>query len=402
MKNPSEKAKEDYLLVASKKTVIQPFQQDTIECFVQNQNTEIADATGIVTPNEKFEQKHDLLAMSSINHLDKTLIVKVSVFNPNDRAVTICKDTEIAKFKLITPRQAQFLQPLDLRLILLAKMRNSENFEQELNQLLQVSTVNGESQPDRPLPKYNKLWFPTPETWDPSEKLTPVQRKIYNQLQESREAEQRKPLENENGKIWFLQQFQWENSVLNEEQRNEVEKLLLEFNDIFARHHFDVGYNTEYKVKLNPDERKRVYTQSHPSAIHLREELLVELALFQYYNISNSRYSSPIFAQRKSNGRLRLLIDLRRVNHLLRQEYRDSNFPISNMSDATNHCAGKSLLNKFDCSQAYHCVQMADDQSIQLLAFNCSSRTYAYKCLAQRLAKSVRGFSAFIRNYLDP
>ena len=246
------------------------------------------------------------------------------------------------------------------------------------------------------------MWFPTPETRDPSEKLTPVQRKIYNQLQESREAEQRKPLENENGKIWFLQQFQWENSVLNEEQRNEVEKLLLEFNDIFARHRFDVGYNTEYKVKLNPDENKRVYTQSHPSAIHLREELLVELALFQYYNISNSRYSSPIFAQRKSNGRLRLLIDLRRVNHLLRQEYRDSNFPISNMSDATNHCAGKSLLNKFDCSQAYHCVQMADDQSIQLLAFNYSSRTYAYKCLAQRLAKSVRGFSAFIRNYLDP
>ena len=100
--------------------------------------------------------------MPSISQLDKTLIVKVSVFNPNDRAVTICKDTETAKFKLITPRQAQFLQPLDLRLILLAKMRNSENFEQELNQLLQVSTVNGESQPDRPPPEYNKLWFPAP------------------------------------------------------------------------------------------------------------------------------------------------------------------------------------------------------------------------------------------------
>ena len=164
LKNPSEKAKKDYPLVASKKTVIQPFQQDTIECFVQNQNTEIADVTGIVTPNENFEQKRDLLAMSSINQLDKTLIVKVSVFNPNDRAVTICKDTEIAKFKLFTPRQAQFLQPLDLRLISLAKMRNSKNFEQELNQLLQVSTVNGESQPDRPPPEFNKLWSPTPET----------------------------------------------------------------------------------------------------------------------------------------------------------------------------------------------------------------------------------------------
>ena len=45
---------------------------------------------------------------------------------------------------------------------------------------------------------------------------------------------------------------------------------------------------------------------------------------------------------------------------------------------------------------------MADDVSVQLLAFNFASRTYAYKCLAQVLNKSVTGFSSFIRHYLDP
>ena len=45
---------------------------------------------------------------------------------------------------------------------------------------------------------------------------------------------------------------------------------------------------------------------------------------------------------------------------------------------------------------------MADDVSVQLLAFNFASRTYAYKCLAQGLNKSVTGFSSFIRHYLDP
>ena len=45
---------------------------------------------------------------------------------------------------------------------------------------------------------------------------------------------------------------------------------------------------------------------------------------------------------------------------------------------------------------------MADDTSVQLLAFNFSSRTYAYKCLALGLSKSVNGFSSFIRYYLDP
>ena len=45
---------------------------------------------------------------------------------------------------------------------------------------------------------------------------------------------------------------------------------------------------------------------------------------------------------------------------------------------------------------------MADNVSVQLLAFNFASRTYAYKCLAQGLNKSVTGFSSFIRHYLDP
>ena len=45
---------------------------------------------------------------------------------------------------------------------------------------------------------------------------------------------------------------------------------------------------------------------------------------------------------------------------------------------------------------------MADDLSVQLLAFNFASRIYAYKCLAQGLSKTVTGFSSFISAYLDP
>ena len=180
----------------------------------------------------------------------------------------------------------------------------------------------------------------------------------------------------------------------------------MEFSDIFAKHRFDVGFNTELKIKLTSEHELPVYGQSSQTPIYLRDELLVELALKHYYNLittlSHSKYSSPIFAQRKESGRLQILIDLRRINHLLRNDYINSNFPISNMSDASNHFAGKTLINKFDYSQAYHCVQMADDRSVQLLAFNFASRTYAYKCLAQGLSKSMTGFSAFIHHYLDP
>ena len=72
------------------------------------------------------------------------------------------------------------------------------------------------------------------------------------------------------------------------------------------------------------------------------------------------------------------------------------------MTDAPNHFAGKNLFCKLGCSQAYHCVRMADDLSVQLFAFNFASRTFAYNCFAQGLNKSVTGFSSFVKHYLDP
>ena len=117
--------------------------------------------------------------------------------------------------------------------------------------------------------------------------------------------------------------------------------------------------------------------------------------------LSHSKYNSPIFDHRKSSGILRTFIDLRRVNHL-RHDCLNSKFPISNMTDATNHFAGKNLFCKLDCSQAYHCIKMANDLSVQLLALNFASRTFAYNCLAQGLNKSVTGLSSFDKHYLDP
>ena len=129
-------------------------------------------------------------------------------------------------------------------------------------------------------------------------------------------------------------------------------------------------------------------------------------ALMQFYGLittlSYSKSSSPIFAQKKPKGKLRILIDLRRIIHLLRHDYDRNNHPIATLSDTAAHMAGKTFLGKIDASQAYHCLQMADRESTQLLAFNFASRTFAHKRLAQGLSRSVSAFSSFMRQYLDP
>ena len=45
---------------------------------------------------------------------------------------------------------------------------------------------------------------------------------------------------------------------------------------------------------------------------------------------------------------------------------------------------------------------MADQRSVEMLAFNFASRTFAYKSLAQGLSRSVYAFSSLMREYLDP
>ena len=108
-----------------------------------------------------------------------------------------------------------------------------------------------------------------------------------------------------------------------------------------------------------------------------------------------SKYASPIISQRKPNGKLRLLVDLRKINSLIEDDYTNNNHLVSNLSDTAQHLAGKSLFCKLDCSQAYHCLHMADQRSVEMFEFNFASRTFAYKRLAQGLSRSVSAFSSF-------
>ena len=90
------------------------------------------------------------------------------------------------------------------------------------------------------------------------------------------------------------------------------------------------------------------------------------------------------------------------MNTLIADDYINSNHPVSTLTDAVQHMAGKNLLCKLDCSQAYHCFQMADQESIEFLAFKIAIRTFTYRRLAQGLSRSLSAFLSFIRKYFDP
>ena len=249
------------------------------------------------------------------------------------------------------------------------------------------------------------FWFPTPKKPGNTEDDTPIQTRSLTELCELQRKEKLNPKDDSESRTEFLKRFGWTDTLLTETEKQAVEDILVENHDIFARHRTDIGLNTEFKVKLTPKDDKAFHSQCLPMPIHLKEDLIVELALMHKYGIITvlpfSKYASPIIAQRKPNGKLRLLVDLRKII-MIADVYTNINHPVRTLSDAASHLAGKSLFCELDCSQAYRCLQMADQRSVEMLAFNFASRIFAYRRLAQGLSRSVSAFSSFLREYLDP
>ena len=311
--------------------------------------------TGTVTPAEKFTEAASLIISRSMSTIFGRKIA-VRVTNTTKSPHTINKNTQIAEFSVVTPEQSKFNKPVDTAILSMIP-EGDPDLVTYLTELLRTN------KPDQ---QNNTFWFPTPKNPGNTEDHIPVQTRIQTEFCELQRRGKLNPKDDIESRIEFLKRFDWTDTLLTETEKQAVEDILVEYKDIFARHRMDIGMNTEFKVKLTPKDDKAYYSQSLPMPIHRKEELIVELALMHKDGIITvlpfSKYASPIFAQRKPNGKLRLLVDLRKINTLIADDYTYNNHPVSTLSDAAQHLAGKSLFCKLDCSQAYRCLQMADQR----------------------------------------
>ena len=351
--------------------------------------------TGTVTPLKKFTESASLL----ISHPMSTIIdnrTAVRVTNTTESPYLIKRHTQIAEFSVVTPEQSKHIKPVDMAILSMIP-QGDPDLSAYLNELLRTN---------KPEQQNDTFWLPTPGNPGTPEDHIAIETRILKELNELEDKEKLNPQESTESRNKLLERIDWTDTLLTETEEQAIEDILVDYHDLFARHRMDIGMNTEFKVKLTLKDDKAVYSQSLPMPIHLEENLIVELAPMHKYGIITvlpfSKYASPIIAQRKPNGKLRLLAGLRKINSLIAADYTNNNHPVSTLSDAAQHLAGKSLFCKLDCSQAYHCLQMADQRSVEMLAFNFASTIFAYERLVQGLSRSVSAFSSFMREYLDP
>ena len=301
---------------------IPPTTTKTITAFIDHPSK--WNTTGTVTPLEKFTETAILLIshpMSTI--IDKRIAVRVT--HTTESPYIIKKHTQIAEFSVVTPEQSKHIKPVGMAILSMIP-QGDPDLTAYLNELLRTN---------KPEQQDNTFWFPTPENPGKPEDHTPIQTRILKELNELKDKEKLNPEESTESRNKFLKRFDWTDTLLTEMEKQAIEDILVDYHDLFARHRMDIGTNTEFKVELFPKKDKAVYSQSLPMPTHPKEDLIVELALMHKYGIITvlpfSKYASPIFAQRKPNGKLRLLVDLRKINSLIADDYTNNNHPVSTL-----------------------------------------------------------------------
>ena len=160
-------------------------------------------------------------------------------------------------------------------------------------------------------------WFPTPQDSGDEAQHTPIQKRRLQEMRALQELEQLSPEDKQESFKHILSTFGWTDSTLDMKARKAIEDLLVELHNIFARHRVDICVNIEFKVKLMSLYENSAISQSPPNPINLKENITVEIALLFKYGVNAtlpfSKNTSPIFAQREPNGKLRLLIYLRKI-----------------------------------------------------------------------------------------
>ena len=109
--------------------------------------------------------------------------------------------TAVASFKIMTPKQADNLQPMNSHQLNLVS-QHPDDAQAVLNQTFQDLTA-----------KSDRRWYPTPQTCDDPSKLNKIEKRICDKIIKLRAKVKLNPTTSKEQRQAFLANFQWEQSI---------------------------------------------------------------------------------------------------------------------------------------------------------------------------------------------
>ena len=163
----------------------------TITAFVDHSSE--WNTTGTVTPVDNFTEAASLIISHSMSTIiDRKTAVRVT--NTTESPYTINKNTQNAKFSVVTPEQSKFIKSVD-KAILSMIPEDDPDLVTYITELLRTN------KPDQ---QNNTFWFPTPENPGNTEDQTPIQTRTLTELRELQRREKLNPKDDSESRTEFL------------------------------------------------------------------------------------------------------------------------------------------------------------------------------------------------------
>lgn len=199
----------------------------------------------------------------------------------------------------------------------------------------------------------------------------------------------------------FLAKFKLDETEFKNKLRNEIEQLLLDNYDLFARDDTDVGrfHNYEHSIELS-DLRPlpyRRYKLSQEQAV-AAEAFACKLERSGVVERSDSKYLSNLLLLKKKDGCWRPVLDLRALNTRI---VSPQICRLPTAQQLFDYLGGSRYYGVCDLISGYHHVPLSES-SRKFVSFETpSGRRYSYKCLVQGLKDGAFCFSYVLKQILQ-
>ena len=185
---------------------------------------------------------------------------------------------------------------------------------------------------------------------------------------------------------------------LPEIQRNVLLATLTEFNDVFALNDEELTVSPYFVHTIETVSETPVYKRPYPIPNKYIEEVKQQIKTMVEQGIirpSRSAYNSPLVPVLKKDGKLRLCLDFRHLNTVIKND----RYPLPNIERILTQLGQSQFFSCLDLKQGYHQIAL-DEKSKQKTAFSTSFGQYEYAVLPFGLKDAPTSFQRIINQVL--
>ncbi|KAK6012382.1 zinc knuckle [Ostertagia ostertagi] len=166
--------------------------------------------------------------------------------------------------------------------------------------------------------------------------------------------------------------------------------LLKEFNDVFAVTDAELTQTDLVVHEIDTGDHKPIRQKTRPVPIAARKEFketIKDLVGRGIVERSSSEWASPVVLVRKKDGTLRVCIDYRELNKVIRQD----SYPLPKIDTVLQCLAGKKVFSTMDLASGYWQIRLSEDAK-RKSAFTTSEGLFQFTVLPFGLSTSPAVF----------